>query len=491
MTDIFAKPEIDRADPQRKTEGNPIERRTLLRRAAAVGLLATPAVGLLSACVSSSDNTQQQSTGTKSADNPLGIDASAPVEIVIFNGGLGTAYATDVDTPLFNKKWPSAKITYSATEQISTVIQPRINAGSPPDMINNSGSNLMDMGAIVKAGQAADLTDLFAAPSLDVPGKTVADTLVPGAIEQGTYNGKPYAVNYSYTVFGLWYNKKLFDKNSWTPPTTWADFTALCDKIKAAGIVPFGFAGANASYYMVRAVMTSAAKIGTEQVLKDIDNLKPGAWQADAVKQAAAAWGQIGTKYIDKNMLGLRHTEVQLRQDQDKVAIYPCGSWLENEQAKDTPPTFEYAVMAYPSVTTSDQLAATAINAAAGEIYFAAAKGKNPQGGKEYLRTMLSKEAALGFTKLTKSLTVVAGASDGVTISPGLTSANDVLTKAGKDVFMGYLFDTWYKKLDDESRAAANDLMFKGGDAQKFCDRMEAASQTVAKDSSVTKFTRS
>jgi N-acetylglucosamine transport system substrate-binding protein len=347
------------------------------------------------------------------------------------------------------------------------------------------------MGAIVKAGQAAELTDLFDAPSLDVAGKKVSETLVPGAVEQGTYNGKPYAVNYSYTVYGLWYNAKLFAKNNWTVPTTWADFTALCDKIKGAGLTPFGYAGANASYYMVRAIMTSAAKTGTEQVLKDIDNLKPGAWTAPAVKQAAQAWGEIGNKYINKTFLGLRHTEVQLQQDQDKVAFYPCGSWLENEQAKDTPPTFEYAVAPLPSVTTSDQLPATAINAAAGEIYFAAAKGKNPQGGKEYLRTMLSKEAALGFTKLTKSLTVVAGAADGVTISPGLTAASKMLTAAGKDVFVGYLFDTWYKKLDDESRAAVNELMFQGGNADKFCSRMEAASQAVAKDSSVTKFTRS
>jgi N-acetylglucosamine transport system substrate-binding protein len=479
MTEIFGTPaELDR--------------RTLLRRAAAVGLLATPAVGMLSACVgSSSDDTPKQSTGEKSADNPLGIDPKAPLEIIIFNGGLGTAYATDVDTPLYNKKWPDSKVAYSATEQISTVVQPRINAGSPPDMINNSGSNLMDMGAIVKAGQAAELTDLFDAPSLDVAGKKVSETLVPGAVEQGTYNGKPYAVNYSYTVYGLWYNAKLFAKNNWTVPTTWADFTALCDKIKSAGLTPFGYAGANASYYMVRAIMTSAAKTGTEQVLKDIDNLKPGAWTAPAVKQAAQAWGEIGNKYINKTFLGLRHTEVQLQQDQDKVAFYPCGSWLENEQAKDTPPTFEYAVAPLPSVTTSDQLPATAINAAAGEIYFAAAKGKNPQGGKEYLRTMLSKEAALGFTKLTKSLTVVAGAADGVTISPGLTAASKMLTAAGKDVFVGYLFDTWYKKLDDESRAAVNELMFQGGNADKFCSRMEAASQAVAKDSSVTKFTRS
>ena len=142
---------------------------------------------MLSACVGGGDDDNtKQSTGTKSADNPLGIDPKAGVEIIIFNGGLGTAYATDVDTPLFNKKWPDAKVTYSNTEQISTVVQPRINAGTPPDMINNSGSNLMDFGAIVKAGQAADLTDLFAAPSWDVAGKTVADTLVPGAVEQGT-----------------------------------------------------------------------------------------------------------------------------------------------------------------------------------------------------------------------------------------------------------------------------------------------------------------
>jgi N-acetylglucosamine transport system substrate-binding protein len=471
-----------------------LDRRTLLRRAAAVGLLATPAASLLSACVSSGSNDksqQQQSTGQKSADNPLGIDPKAPVEIIIFNGGFKTTYATNVHIPLYNKKWPESKVAFSATEQISTVVQPRINAGSPPDMINNSGSNLMDMGAIVKAGQAADLTDLYDAPSWDIAGKTVRDTLVPGAIEVGTFNGKPYAMNYAFTVFGLWYNAKLFAKHNWTPPATWADFTALCDKVKAAGITAFGYAGANASYYMVRAILTSAAKIGTEQVLKDIDNLKAGAWQAPAIKQAAQAWGEIGNKYINKTFLGLKHTEVQLQQNQDKLAMYPCGSWLENEQAKDTPPTFQYAVMPLPSVTTSDQLPATAINAAASEGYFAAAKGKNPQGGKEYMRAMLSKEGAKGFTELTKSLTVVSGAAEGLTLSPGLTSANKMLSAAGKDVFLGYLFDSWYKKLDDESRAAVNELMFKGGDATKFCDRMEKASQAVAKDSSITKFTRS
>jgi N-acetylglucosamine transport system substrate-binding protein len=348
----------------------------------------------------------------------------------------------------------------------------------------------MDMGALVAAGQAQDLTDLFAAPSWDIPGKKVSETLTPGTIEQGTYSGKPYALNYSYTVYGLWYDAKLFAKNSWTAPKTWDEFTALSDKIKAAGITPFGYGGANASYYMVRALMTSIAKLGGPDVLKSIDNLEAGAWQNPAVKQAAEAWSAYGAKYTKKEFLGLKHTEIQLQQNQDKVAFYPCGSWLENEQAKDTPKTFEYAVTPVPSLTTSDKLPPEAINAAAGEIYFVAAKGKNPRGGMEYLRAMLAKEAALGFTKLTKSLTVVAGAADGVTISPGLTAADGMLKAAGTNVFVGYLFDAWYKAMDDESRSAINEMMYQGGTPDKFVSRMQAVADKVKNDSSITKFTR-
>ncbi|GAB1690639.1 N-acetylglucosamine/diacetylchitobiose ABC transporter substrate-binding protein [Krasilnikovia sp. M28-CT-15] len=466
-----------------------VDRRTLLQRAAVAGLMAAPAVGMLSACVGGADDTQKQAEGTKSADNPLGLDPKAPVEIVIFDGGLGTKYATDVDTPLYNKKWPDSKVTYSATQEISTVVQPRINAGDAPDMINNSGAKLMDMGALVSAGQAQDLTELFAAPSLDIAGKTVKDTLVPGTIEQGTFDGKPFALNYAYTVFGLWHNAKLFQKNGWTVPKTWAEFTALCDKIKAAGITPYGYAGANASYYQYLVILTSAAKIGGPDVLKNIDNLVDGAWTAEPVKKAAAAWAEIGAKYSNKSFLGLKHTEVQLQQDQDKVAFYPSGSWLENEQAADTPAGFEYAVCPVPSVTSSDKLPQTAIYASAGEIYFVSSKGKNPRGGMEYLRTMLSKEAAIGFTKLTKTLTVVQGATDGLTISPGLTSGNDMLKAAGSDVF-SYRFDTWYKKLDDEARAATNELMFQGGTADKFCQRMQKVADAVKADSSIKKFQR-
>jgi N-acetylglucosamine transport system substrate-binding protein len=334
------------------------------------------------------------------------------------------------------------------------------------------------MAAIVKAGQAQDLTDMFNAPSLDIAGKTVKDTLIPGAYDQGLFDGKPMVLNYAFTVYGLWYNAALFKKNNWALPKTWAEFTALCDTIKAAGITPFGYAGANAPYYMYLAILTSAAKIGGPEILKALDDNADGAWTAEPIKQSAAAWAEIGAKYSNKAFSGLRHTEVQLQQNQDKVAFYPCGSWLENEQAKDTPAGFEYAVIPLPSVTTSDKMPQESIFAAAGEMYFVASKGKNPRGGMEFLRHMLSKEAAAGFTKLTKVLTVVQGAADGLTVSPGLTSGNELLKAAGSNYF-GYRWPDLYKKLDVEAQAATNELMFKGGNADAFCARMQKAADAV------------
>ncbi|SDZ12196.1 N-acetylglucosamine transport system substrate-binding protein [Micromonospora pattaloongensis] len=466
-----------------------LSRRSLLQRAAAAGLLATPAAGLLAGCVSGGGDSGPKAEGEKSADNPLGVKEDAELEIVIFNGGLGSKYATDVHIPSYKKKFPKANVKFSETQEVGTVLQPRFTSNTPPDMVNNAGSKLMDQGALVQAGQVQDLTELFEAESLDQPGMKVKDTLIPGTIAQGTFNDKPYVLNYAFTVFGLWYDAALFEKNGWTAPKTWAEFTALCDKIKAAGITPYSYAGANAAYYQYLVMLTSAAKIGGPDVLKNIDNLEDGAWQADAVKQAAEAWAEIGAKYGNKAHLGLKHTEVQLQHNQGKVAFYPSGSWLENEQAKDTPPGFKYAVMPTPSVTGADKLPQTAVYAAAGEMYFVAAKGKNPRGGMEYLRHMLSKEGAKGFTQLTKVLTVVKGAVDGLEISPGLTSSNAMLTAAGSDYF-AYRFDTWYKKLDDEARSATNELMFRGGTAQKFCDRMQKAADAVKKDSSIEKFKR-
>jgi N-acetylglucosamine transport system substrate-binding protein len=478
-----------------ETESNPfrkpgLDRRSMLRRAAAVSLVAVPGVGFLDACATGGGGgATPAATGSKDANNPLGVDPKAPLEVVIFSGGYGDGYAKNVHVPLYKKAFPNATVTETATQEISTTLQPRFNGGNPPDVIDNSGTKQMEFGALVDSSQLQELTDLWAAPSVDDPSKTVKDVLLTGTIDQGMFNGKSYVFNYVSTVYGLWYNAKLWATKGWKPPTTWADFITTLDTIKAAGITPIGYAGANASYYLYLVILTSAAKLGGADILKNIDNLTADAWTNDSVHKSAEAWAAIGAKYTDKSFLGLKHTEVQLKQNQDKVGIYPSGNWLENEQKAVTPATFEYAMFPIPSLTTSDKLPVTAVWAGAGEPFIVAAKGKNPKGGMEYFRRMLTKEGAQGFTKETGSLTVLQGASEGLTLPPGMKSSATALTAAGKDTFY-YTFDGWYKYLDTELRAATNELFYGGGTADKFVTRMQKKSDAIKADSSVKKFTR-
>ncbi|MGX7828590.1 N-acetylglucosamine/diacetylchitobiose ABC transporter substrate-binding protein [Actinokineospora sp. 24-640] len=426
-------------------------------------------------------------TGEAGPENPFGVAADAPLEVVIFKGGLGDAYATEVHEPMYARKFPGSKVEHVATQQIAQTLQPRFAGGDVPDVIANSGTDLMDLGALVDAGQLVDLTTLFDAPSMDDPGAKVRDNLVTGAIEAGEVGGKPHALMYVYTAYGLWYDANLFTANGWEPARTWADFDALCAKIKAKGLHPFAYPGKNAAYYQYWSILVSAAKIGGNQVLVDIDNLADGVWTGDPVRQAAAAWAEIGAKYLDRSYEGLTHTEVQTAQNQGRVGFFPCGSWLENEQKEQTPADFEYALTPLPGVTAGDALPFTAIRAAAGEGYIVPSKAKNAAGGLEYLRIMLSRDGARGFTQTTGNVTVVKGAAEGLPLSPGNKSVAAVQAAAGDDIVTYSSFENWYKELETELRTKTNALMFGRITADQFCAQMQAKADAVKADPSVPK----
>ncbi|HEX6681340.1 MAG TPA: extracellular solute-binding protein, partial [Candidatus Limnocylindrales bacterium] len=223
-----------------------LSRRSVLRRAAAAGLLVTPAAGLLAAC-GEDKPTDSTGSGTKTDKNPFGIADDSTVEVVIFDGGYGQKYATDGLTPNFKTAFPKSTVKHTATQDITALLQPRFQGGNPPEFVNNSGTKAMDFGALVADGQLADLTELWDAKSVDDPSKKVRDTVLPGTVEAGSFNGKPFVLYYVSTAFGIWYSGKQFKENSWTAPKTWDEFLALCEKIKAKGIIPYAYAGGNAA----------------------------------------------------------------------------------------------------------------------------------------------------------------------------------------------------------------------------------------------------
>ncbi|MFG3690499.1 N-acetylglucosamine/diacetylchitobiose ABC transporter substrate-binding protein [Micromonospora sp. NPDC047740] len=469
-----------------------MNRREILRRTVAASLLATPAVGLLAGCATSGGDDKKDTDtykGTKSEQNPLGVKEDAPLDVVIFNGGFGEEYAKAHEA-MYKEKYPKAEIKHSATQEIGKALQPRFVDGSPPDVVNNSGKDQIDFNGLVSQNAIADLGELLDAPSLDIPGKKVRDTLLPGTVEVGSYDGKFLVVNYTYTAYGIWYSTKLFTDRGWQYGKTWDDHIALCKQIKAAGIAPWTYPGVHPRY-MSWPVISTAIKFGGPSVGVAIDNLEPNAWKSDAMKAAADAWYQIvKDKYILDGSAGLDHIQSQTAWSQGKAAFVSCGSWLENEQAKVTPAGFNMTVVPTPSLGAGDKLPFEAIRGTAGEPFIVPAKAKNLAGGLEYLRVMLSKKGAQDFTKKVSSLPVVAGATEGVELPFGLATVSKALDASGSNGF-NWVYNSYYRKLERELVDAACGEFFSGRiSPAEFLDQCQKGADSIAQDSSIKKYKR-
>jgi N-acetylglucosamine transport system substrate-binding protein len=465
-------------------------RRNFLRGALATGALVLPGSAALVGCATSGSG-QESTEGEKSSKNPLGVPTDAGLEIYIFNGGFGDKYATQVHEPMYHKAYPKAKINHKAEVDIAGALQSRFVGGNPPDFVDDSGDGQIPLGQLVSDKQLYDLTDLYNAPSWDDPNKKVRDTLVPGAVEQGTFGDKPYVMNMALTVFGTWYNKKLFDDHQWETPKTWDDMMSLSAEMKKAGVYPWTYPGVHARY-MVWPLLAMAAKLAGPEILVDIDNLKEGAWGHEAIKESANALASLRTKgYVLPGTEGMDHIQAQGKWCAGKAAFVPCGSWLENEE-KDAPKTdgFEFAVMPEPLLSSDSKMPQETIFASPGEPYIVPAAAKNPRGGLEYMRIMLSQEGAKGFTKEVSSLTVVKGSADGVELPPGLTSAQAALKAAGDNV-INYMWWTWYGDMWNPGiNAQMQDLLSGRKNVDQWVEGCEGEAKKVRDDDSITKYTR-
>ncbi|WP_336211297.1 N-acetylglucosamine/diacetylchitobiose ABC transporter substrate-binding protein [Nonomuraea sp. LPB2021202275-12-8] len=463
-----------------------ITRRSLLRAAALV-----PVAGALAACATPQAQAPASSASpaATSAANPFGVADGKPLEVWIFDGGFGQDYAKNIHQPLFKAKYPKVEIKHNATKEITKVLQPRFAGGNPPEVIDNSGANAMDFGALAQDGQLADLGPLLDAPSWDDPNTKVRDTIDPAVIDLGTYDGTFSVVGYVNYIHGIWYSQKVFKENGWETPKTWDEFLALCETIKKSGkMAAFTYAGKHPQY-LYEPLLTMAAKIGGNEVLVNIDNLEDGAWTTEAMKTAATAWAEIGAKYLMEGTAGLDHVQTQTAQNKNKVAMLPCGSWLENEQKTTTPADFEYGMFPIPDFTGSDKLPYGTLHSQPSENFIVPSKSANPQAGMEYLRAMLSKKAAGDFSELVKTVSTVKGAGEGRQLSSGAAAATKALADAGANLVY-YRWRSWYLQLDDEVKAATGELMSGRLKPDAYLERIQKKADDIKGDSSIKKYKR-
>ncbi|KGN37537.1 N-acetylglucosamine/diacetylchitobiose ABC transporter substrate-binding protein [Knoellia subterranea] len=465
--------------------GNQVDRRSILRIAMAGGV-AIPALTLAGCATGGGDSSDDSSTstggGTKSDTNPFGLADSGAVEAVIFNGGYGFDYVTFA-ADVAKKNHSGVTFGVKPSTQIAQELQPRFVGGNPPDLIDNSGANSIGLNTI--ADQLEDLSDVFEAKNLE--GTTIKDTLYAGVEAPGTINGKLVAINYVQTIYAIWYSASLFEANGWTPPKTWDEAIKLGADAKAKGKFLMLWGKEAATYYQTLAI-GSAIKEGGDEVRLALENLKPDCWSHAAVQGVFKALETIiKNGYMKPGGGGTQFTAAQAQWSNGQEALlYPSGSWIENEMKDQTKADFKMTGVPEMTVSASPKMPYEALHSAAGEPFIVPSKAKNVAGGKELLRTMLSKEAATNFAKTKLAPTIVKDTvpEDGFG-STALQSQGKMLKDAGDGVFTWNFVDNY--GMNQDMLVPWNAFLSGQIDAAKLTAELQKITDKVANDPQVKK----
>lgn len=391
---------------------HPSSRRSFLGLAAALGTAG------LSACATGGAHggADSESSGAPtSQDNPFGVDGGE-FSAFVFDGGDGVKHL-DFTQELFEEKRPEVTTKIVRAEDLST-LQPQFVNQTPPDLFQNSGAGSLDVNSLATNQQLASLDDLMAAPSWDDPSITVEESLNPGVREAGTVGDQLVGLNTTQYAWAIWHDAALFADKGWEMPRTWDELMALSATIKADGIYPWAFTGMHANYFEQGVFQPLVAKIGGQEVWRNVDNLEDGAWQQDAIREAAEAVLQLRTdELILPGVAQMTHIQSQTSWLNHEAAFIPVGAWLENEMKSAIPEGFELTATALPA--PEESLADLTPNNPGGGWYVPADASNRPA-AFEFLRALLSRESAQNSAELTNAVTMVKGAHDDPGALPGV-----------------------------------------------------------------------
>ena len=228
---------------------------------------------------------------------------------------------------------------------IRKTLQPALDSGEVIDLFdediervaNSWGKYLLDLTEYVNATYDG-------AVYRDQINKTLID------LAETIGGGKIMNVPYQPSTFVVMYNKDLFEKAGVTAvPKTWDEFTAVCDKLVAAGVTPItvddAYMAAFFGYNMDRLV--GADKCA--EMVDKVDFTDPAVLEFAKIWEEGAKKGWMSAKAASNIYPAGQVEEVAT----GKVAMYLNGTWLPNE-IKGQAPDMNWGSFAWPAMKGGD-----------------------------------------------------------------------------------------------------------------------------------------
>ena len=216
--------------------------------------------------------------------------------------------------------WQDMPVAGGGGEQAMTVLRARVTAGNAPTAVQMLGFDILDWAG---QGALADLNDVAAKEGWDA---VVPDALKGFAKHDGKWVSAPVNV---HSTNWVWANKAVLDANGIAVPTTWEEFVAALDKLKAAGVTPIAHGGQpwqDATIF--DAVAMSAG--GPEFYKAAFIDLDEGALGSDTMKETFDRMAVIRAN-LDDNFSGRDWNLATAMVINGEAGFQLMGDWAKGE----------------------------------------------------------------------------------------------------------------------------------------------------------------
>ena len=326
------------------------------------------------------------------------------IEVRLFEGGAGLNFFLHC-ARAYENEHTDVEVDLSGSPRMEKKLQIRILEGSWPE-ITNARLNYWNL---IRNGKILALDEYLDSP-INSTGTTWRATFLPGSLERYQYNGKTYGLPFYYSIYTVWYNKRMFAEHGWKTPTTIDEFLALCAKIKKSGIAPIAFQGRCPGY--IKSVMDAAYyHLAGRKRFYDRQRLAPGSFDNPESIKAFEFVRKLSSEYFQPGAMGMSHTEAQLQFFLGNAAMIFCGSWLKSEMSGKIPDGFKLGTFNLP-ISDRSSPTATDVNVNS-TYYFVMSESRHPALAVDFLKFMTSKKMAGEFAKTRDFPVAVKGANKG------------------------------------------------------------------------------
>ncbi|MGG6309385.1 extracellular solute-binding protein [Paenibacillus macerans] len=294
----------------------------IARKLAAAMLVGALAVGL-SACGGGS-------TGSNSNSSNGGAEPKTE-KVTLSFWGISTAEPEKSEMEGIIKEWndanPDIQIEYSGTEKnaFKTKIKTAIAAGEAPDIMYSWTGGFAQ--PFAQSGKLLALDEYLT--------DEVKDQMLPGALDNITYDGKVYGLTYGQMAGALYVNAELFDKYQVKVPETYSEFMTAVDTFKKNGVTPMITGMKDLWPGMWIYDMIALRESGTQLSL-DALNGKASFTDPAFVNAAAKLQEMVKQGAFAEGVMAMTEDEAEAEFNQGKVAMLFGGNWMTSKMESDT-----------------------------------------------------------------------------------------------------------------------------------------------------------